>query len=144
MIGSRLAQHLPSLFGPSRRAAWRLSVLRRALAAAALLLAIDLAVGAARPSEATRPSTPSTPVSGATVVLPLATSADHVAPGSEVSVYAAGRGRPLTTKATLVEPVGGVDGRPRARVAVRPEDVGEIVQQLGAGQRIDFVLVELR
>ncbi len=30
MAASPLAQHLPALFGPSRRAAWRLGVLRRA------------------------------------------------------------------------------------------------------------------
>lgn len=139
MAGSRLAQHLPSLFGPSRRAAWRLSVVRRLLALAALLLAVRLAVGATTPPD--EATTSPTPTKGATVVLPLASAVDLPA-GSRVTVYAAGRARPVADRARLVETAApGTTGQPRAQVSVPEGQVGAIVQELGASPRVDFVLV---
>ena len=138
MAGSRLAQHLPSLFGPSRRAAWRLSVVRRLLALAALLFAVQLAVGATAPPDEAAPSTPTT---GATVALPLASAVD-LPTGSTVTVYAAGRASPVARRATLVEAGDpGTTGSPRAQVSVPEEQVGPIVQELGATPRVSFVLV---
>lgn len=48
MAPAQLSDHLPGLLGPSRRAAWRRVVLRRGLALALLLIALQLAVTAAR------------------------------------------------------------------------------------------------
>lgn len=137
MAGSRLAQYLPSLFGPSRRAAWRLSVVRRLVALAALLLAVQLAVGATAPPDETAPSTPT---KGATIALPLASAVD-LPTGSRVTVYAAGRAGPVARRATLVATEPGTTGSPRAQVSVPEEQVGPIVQELGATPPVNFVLV---
>jgi hypothetical protein len=42
----RLAEALPALFGPSRRAAWRRFVIRRALAATLVLTGVAVAFSA--------------------------------------------------------------------------------------------------
>src|SRR5699024_12651010 len=100
MAPSRLSQHLPSLFGPSRRAAWRLSLVRRGLSAGALLLALHLTLGMTRPDPAEEPPAP--PDDGAALSLPLAAPAGHLAPGDEVGVYLPGRTAPVADAARVL------------------------------------------
>lgn len=139
-MASRLAQHLPSLFGPSRRAAWRLSVVRRALAGAAVLLAVQLAVGAVRPAPSASSSHRPMP-KGAVLALPLTAPADHLRDGARVEIYASGQAVPVARGATVVGSSGGDGGQARATVAVAEDDVGRVVQELGAAPPATFVLV---
>ncbi|WEV77808.1 hypothetical protein O9K63_14625 [Janibacter cremeus] len=140
MATSRLAAHLPSLFGPSRRAAWRLSLVRRGLAAGALLLALHLAVGAARPPSAS-PGPRS--VSGPAVTLSLAAPAGHLDPGDTVGVYLPGRARPVVTGATILAASTSAGAAPTVRVAVPADHLGELVQEMTpeTGGRSGFVVV---
>lgn len=140
MATSRLAAHLPSLFGPSRRAAWRLSLVRRGLAAGALLLALHLAVGVARPPSA---SPEQRSASGPVVTLPLAAPAGHLDPGDAVGVYLPGRARPVVTGATILATPASSGAAPTVRVSVPADGVGELVQQMTpeAGGRSGFVVV---
>lgn len=141
MATSRLAVHLPSLFGPSRRAAWRLSLVRRGLAAGALLLALHLTIGATRPPVA---SPQSRSVAGPVVNLPLAAPASRLDPGDSVAVYLPGRARPLVTGATVLAIPTSSAAVPTVGVSVAAEDVGRLVEQMSseAGGRVGFVIVE--
>lgn len=141
MAASPLAQHLPALFGPSRRAAWRLGVLRRALAALAILLAIQLALGALAPTERLAPSG-STPT-GPELSLPLAMPADHLSPGDRVGVYLPGREEPVVRSARFRGGDEDAAGRSVARITLRDNDIGAILRQMGVdGQpQSGFVLV---
>ncbi|HCE61078.1 MAG TPA: hypothetical protein DER11_06855 [Janibacter terrae] len=141
MASSSLAQHLPSLFGPGRRAAWRLSLVRRGLAAAALLLALQLTLGAAAPPSSPTPEADAP--SGPTLSLPLALPADHLSAGDEVGVYLPGRESPVVASTRF----GGTSEAPSggyvARITLRDQDVGPLLRQMapdGAGGG-GFVLV---
>lgn len=140
MATSRLAAHLPSLFGPSRRAAWRLSLVRRGLAAGALLLALHLTLGAVRPPAA---PTGQGSATGPAVTLPLAAPADHLDPGDAVGVYLPGRADPVVTGATVLSTPASSGAVPTVRVALPTRDVGDLVQQMTpeAGGRSGFVVV---
>lgn len=141
MAASALAQHLPSLFGPSRRAAWRLSVARRALAALAILLALHLTLGAVRPPETAAPRSPAP--SGPRLSLPLALPADHLSPGDRVGVYLPGRATPVATGARVVSTSESPSGQIVAEVTMRTADVGPILRDLGpeGAAQGGFVLV---
>lgn len=140
MATSRLAAHLPSLFGSSRRAVWRLSFVRRGLAVGALLLALQLTLGVARPPQASR--APAT-AAGPALTLPLAAPADHLEPGDAVGVYLPGRADPVVTGArVLATPVtSGVAST--VRVTLPARDVGQLVQQMtpDVAGRTGFVVV---
>lgn len=129
MAASALAQHLPSLFGPSRRAAWRLSLARRALAALAILLALHLALGVLTPAESLAPSS-STPA-GPELSLPLAMPADHLSPGDRVGVYLPGREEPVVASARFRGGDEDASGRSVARITLRDNDIGAILRQMG-------------
>ncbi|WP_277454268.1 hypothetical protein [Janibacter sp. DB-40] len=140
MATSRLAAHLPSLFGPSRRAAWRLSLVRRGLAAGAILLALHLTLGSARsPAASPQARTASGPV----VTLPLAAPAGRLDPGDAVAVYLPGQARPVVTGATVMATPTSSGAVPTVGVSVAATDVGELVQQMTpeAGGRSGFVVV---
>lgn len=131
MATSRLAQHLPSLFGPSRRAAWRLSLARRLLAVSAILLALQLVLGATG-GESTEPVTD--PVGdGPQLTLPLALPGDHLATGDEVDVYLAGRATPLATGARVTGTSEGASGQSVARVVLQPDEIRTILRSMGPG-----------
>ncbi|MDN5716829.1 MAG: hypothetical protein L0G89_06295 [Janibacter sp.] len=141
MASSRLAKQFPSLFGPSRRAAWRLSLVRRALAVVAILLALHLTLGAVRPPAAA--PAPATERAGPELSLPLAMPADHLLPGDTVAVYLPGRGSPVATGARISGTSQTPSGTTVARVTLRRTDVEPILRQMGdagAGQG-GFVLV---
>lgn len=140
MASSRLATHLPSLFGPSRRAAWRLSLVRRALAAAALLLAGHLALGA---TDRATPPADAAAASGPALTLPLAAPADHLRPGDGVGIYLPGRADPIVTHAHVLAVPTTRTGPPTVRLTLGAQDVGELVEQMasrGAGHP-GFVVV---
>ncbi|WP_338750194.1 hypothetical protein [Janibacter alittae] len=140
MATSRLAAHLPSLFGPSRRAAWRLSLVRRGLAAGALLLALQLTLGVTRPPEMSdEPSAPA----GSALSVPLATPADHLAPGDAVGVYLPGRAEPVVTGATVLALPATSGAPPTVRISLPARDVGTLVQQMTSevGGRTGFIVV---
>jgi hypothetical protein len=141
MASSRLAQQFPSLFGPSRRAAWRLSLARRALAVTAILLALHLGVGATRPPEAAQ--APTTQRAGPELSLPLALPADHLAPGDTVAVYLPGRGSPIATGARVSGTSQTPSGGTVARVTLRRSDVEPILRHMGTSgpSQGGFVLV---
>lgn len=141
MLSSRLAQHLPSLFGPSRRAAWRLSLARRGLAAGAILLALHLTVGATTP-EAAEPRTPPRET-GAVLSLPLAAPADHLTAGDEVGVYLPGRPDPLVRGATVLDAPAAGDTAPVVRVTVQRAQVGPVLREMAPdrGLGTGFVVV---
>lgn len=141
MASSRLAQQLPSLFGPSRRAAWRLSLVRRALAVVAILLALHLTLGAVRPPAAA--PAPAAERAGPELSLPLAVPADHLLPGDAVAVYLPGRGTPIATGARIAGTSQTPSGAAMARVILRRSDVEPILRQMGAGGAAQggFVLV---
>ena len=74
---------------------------RRLLAVSAILLALQLVLGATG-GESTEPVTD--PVGdGPQLTLPLALPGDHLATGDEVDVYLAGRATPLATGARVTE-----------------------------------------
>ncbi|MFX4287019.1 hypothetical protein ACQBJO_02470 [Janibacter sp. G349] len=129
MAASPLAQHLPALFGPSRRAAWRLGVLRRALAALAILLAIQLALDALRPSDGatTSPRSPS----GPELSLPLAMPADHLSPGDRVGVYLPGREEPVVRSARFGGTSESTSGQTVARITLSDNEIGRILRHMG-------------
>lgn len=131
MASSRLAQQLPSLFGPSRRAAWRLSLVRRALAVAAILLALHLTLGAVRPPAAV--PAPAAERPGPELSLPLAVPADHLLPGDAVAIYLPGRGTPIATGARIAGTSQTPSGAPMARVTLRRADVDPVLRNMGAG-----------
>ncbi|NYF97813.1 hypothetical protein [Janibacter cremeus] len=140
MATSRLAAHLPSLFGTSRRAVWRLSLVRRSLAAVALLLALQLTLGAARPPETSRePAT----ASGPALTLPLAAPAGHLEPGDAAEVYLPGRADPVVTGARVLATPVTSGAVPTVEVTLAARDVGQLVQQMAAdvGGRTGFVVV---
>lgn len=141
MVSSRLAQHLPSLFGPSRRATWRLALTRRALSAGAILLALHVTLGAARPAEVEAPEPPRE--TGAALSLPLAAPADHLAPGDEVGIYLPGRADPLVRGAQVLDAPGAADTAPVVRVTVDRRKVGPILREMGPdpGLGTGFVVV---
>lgn len=141
MASSRLAQQLPSLFGPSRRAAWRLSLVRRALAVVAILLALHLTLGAVRPPAAA--PAPAAERAGPELSLPLAVPADHLLPGDAVAVYLPGRGTPIATGARIAGTSQAPSGAAMARVILRRSDVEPILRHMGAGGAAQggFVLV---
>lgn len=132
MAASRLARHLPSLFGPSRRAAWRLSLVRRGLSAGALLLALHLALGTAHPPPE-RESGPSRPP-GPTLTLPLAAPADHLSPGDRVGVYLPGRSDPVVRGARVVGTPEDPAGGDTVSLAVPAGEVGPVLREMGAGR----------
>lgn len=140
MATSRLAQHLPSLFGPSRRAAWRLSLVRRGLAAGALLLALHLTLGATRPAAVEAPTSPRD--EGAAISLPLAAPADHLSPGDEVGVYLPGRSEPVVRGATVLGLPEEAEA-PVVRLTFRERDVATVVREMGEerGLGTGFVIV---
>ena len=144
MAPSRLAQHLPSLFGPSRRAAWRLSLVRRGLSAGALLLALHLTLGMTRPDPAEEPPAP--PDDGAALSLPLAAPAGHLAPGDEVGVYLPGRTDPVVDDARVLAVPDESGDAPVVRLTLREGDVGEILREMGPEQGLGtgFVIVRSR
>lgn len=141
MASSRLAQQFPSLFGPSRRAAWRLSLTRRALTVTAILLALHLSVGAARPPEAA--PAPTTQRAGPELSLPLALPADHLTPGDTVAVYLPGRGSPIATDAHVSGTSQTPSGGTVARIVLRRADVEPILRHMGTNDLSQggFVLV---
>ena len=129
MSPSRLAQLFPSVLGPSRRAAWRLSLLRRGLAVGAILLALHLTAGAVRP-----PSPPAAPTAereGPELSLPLALPADHLAAGDAVSVYVPGRESPVATGARVSGTSQTPSGLAVARITLRRSDIGPVLRHLG-------------
>ncbi|WP_435202328.1 hypothetical protein [Janibacter sp. GS2] len=128
MATSRLAQHLPSLFGPSRRAAWRLSLVRRGLSACALLLALHLTLGATRPAVVERPPPPRD--EGAALALPLAAPAGHLSPGDEVGIYLPGRAEPLVRRAQVLGVSSETGDTPVVRLTLDEEQVGEILREM--------------
>lgn len=140
MAPSRLAQHLPSLFGPSRRAAWRLSLVRRALAAAALLLALQLGLAAARPAASETPAPPRD--EGAAISLPLAAPADHLSPGDEVTVHVPGRAEAVVRDATVLGAPQEADA-PVLRITLPPEQIAPLIREMGPerGLSSGFVVV---
>lgn len=141
MATSRLAQHLPSLFGPSRRAAWRLSLARRGLAASALLLALHLTLGATRPAAVEAPAAPED--AGAALSLPLAAPADHLASGDEVGVYVPGDADPLVRGARVLTVPGEARDTPVVRITLERDEIGPILRQMGPehGGGTGFVVV---
>lgn len=141
MAPSRLAHHFPALFGPSRRAAWRLSVARRALAAVALLLALHVATTSSRGPLTPAPTHSQPP--GPALSLPLALPADHLVPGEEVAVYLPGTGEPLVTGARFGGSAESMSGSDVARITLRGNEVAEILENLrnSAGEPVGFVLV---
>lgn len=141
MLSSRLAQHLPSLFGPSRRAAWRLSLARRGLSAGAILLALHLTLGATAP-EAAEPRTPPRET-GAALSLPLASPADHLSAGDDVAVYLPGRPDPLVRGAQVLKAPAASDTTPVVRVTVEPSEVGPLLREMAPdrGLGTGFVVV---
>ena len=141
MAPSRLAHHFPALFGPSRRAAWRLCALRRALAAVALLLALHVATSSVRGPHTPAPS--HTQHVGPAVSLPLALPADHLAPGEKVAVYLPGTREPLVTGARFAGSSESMSGSDVARITLRENDVGKILENLrnSTGEPVGFVLV---
>ena len=141
MPSSRLAQLFPSVLGPSRRAAWRLSLLRRGLAVGAILLALHLTAGAVRPPSP--PPAPTTERTGPELSLPLALPADHLAAGDAVSVYVPGRESPVARGARLMGTSQTPSGLPVASITLRAQDVGSILRQMGAAGAAPegFVLV---
>lgn len=141
MATSRLAAHLPSLFGPSRRATWRLSILRRGLAAGALLLALHLTLGAARPATGAAPS--SSTATGPALTLPLAAPADHLDPGDAVGIYLPGQADPVVTGARVLATPQASAAQAAVRVALQSRDVGPLVQQMTRddGRDTGFVVV---
>ncbi|HIZ98886.1 MAG TPA: hypothetical protein H9805_09975 [Candidatus Janibacter merdipullorum] len=141
MATSRLAQHLPSLFGPSRRAAWRLSLVRRGLAAAALLLALHLTLGATRPAAVEAPSPPRD--EGAAISLPLAAPADHLSPGDEVGVYLPGRSSPVVRDARVLGTPED-SSAPVVRLTFRQRDVEALLREMGPGRGADTGFVVVR
>ncbi len=140
MASSRLAQHLPSLFGPSRRAAWRLSVVRRALSATAILLALHVGLEAVRPTASGAPAPPRD--EGTAISLPLAAPADHLAAGDAVSVYLPGRTEPLVREATVLGVPGEADS-PVVRITLPASRVPPVLREMGPdrGLSTGFVLV---
>lgn len=140
-MASRLAQQLPSLFGPSRRAAWRLSLIRRLLAAGALLLALHLGLGSVRPAPEEAPAAKRP--SGPALSLPLALPADHLSPGDAVGVYLPGRTEPVLTGARVLSLPDSQDRPAVVRVSVGTRDVGPLLKEIGperAGEE-GFVVV---
>lgn len=141
MATSRLAEHLPSLFGPSRRAAWRLSVARRILAALALLLALHLAAGSRAPA----PASPSPEGGcGPTLTVPVAAPVDHLGPGDPVGVYVPGESDPVADATVLTATSEAAPATaPVVEVCLAEEDVGHLVRRMGTdGQSgAGFVLV---
>lgn len=136
MATSRLAAHLPSLFGPSRRAAWRLSLVRRALAAGAILLALHLTLGAASPApvasaDPTSGSADPTGGSGPALTLALAAPADHLEAGDEVGVYLPGDSDPVIAGARVLSVPTATTGRPTVRITLPDGDVGRLVAAMG-------------
>ncbi|MGO1166663.1 MAG: hypothetical protein ACTMHL_08600 [Janibacter sp.] len=144
MATSRLAQHLPSLFGPSRRAAWRLSLVRRGLSACALLLALHLTLGATRPAAVEAPSAPRD--KGAALTLPLAAPADHLSPGDEVGVYLPGDADPLVRGATVLSVPAETEDTAVVRLTLQQDQIGPILREMGPehGLGTGFVLVRGR
>lgn len=143
MTSSRRATLLPSIFGPSRRAAWRLSVLRRGLSAAAILLALQLTLGATSvtpaPSARDRPS-------GAAITLPLAVPADHISPGDEVAVYLPGRTDPVVASATALGGPASSSDPTTVRITVPREQLGPLLLAMTPerGGGTGFVIVGTR
>lgn len=142
MASSRLAQHLPSLFGPSRRAAWRLSLVRRALSVAAILLALHVTLGAARPAAVEAPTAPRE--TSPTLALPLAAPGDHLSPGDEVAVYLPGRADPLVRGARVLDAPTAGDAAPVVRVTVERRSVGPILREMGPDQGLSSGFVVVR
>lgn len=140
MAPSRLAQHLPSLFGPSRRAAWRLSLVRRGLSVTALLLALHVGLGAARPTTSVAPGPPRD--EGAAISLPLAAPADHLAAGDTVGVYLPGRSEPLVRDATVLGVPAETDS-PVVRITLPPGRISPVLREMGPerGLSTGFVVV---
>lgn len=142
MATSRLAQHLPSLFGPSRRAAWRLSLARRGLSACALLLALHLTLGATRP--AVVEEAPSPRGEGAALALPLAAPADHLSPGDEVGIYLPGRADPLVRRAQVLAVSDGTGDTPVVRITLDEDQVGPILREMGPDRGLGSGFVVVR
>lgn len=141
MASSRLAQHLPSLFGPSRRATWRLSLARRALAATAILLALHLTAGVAGSAPAAAPK--AAEHTGPQLSIPLVLPVDHLAPGDSVGVYLPGQAEPIATDAHFVGTTEATSGRAVARITLRRNQIGRILREMGADRAAEggFVLV---
>lgn len=141
MATSRLATHLPALFGPSRRAAWRLSLVRRCLAAAALLLALHLALGAT--GRATGASSAPPDRAGPALTLPLAAPADHLRVGDAVGIYLPGQDAPVVADARVLAVPDPAGAGETVRVSLPPSDVGSLVRQMSSevGGGTGFVVV---
>lgn len=142
MLSSRLAQHLPSLFGPSRRAAWRLSLARRILSAGAILLALHLTLGAMTPPADETQEAPRE--TGPALALPLAAPADHLAPGDEVGVYLPGRADPLVRRARVLDAPDAGDTAPVVRVTVERRSVGPLLREMAPDQGLGTGFVVVR
>lgn len=132
MASSSLAQHLPSLFGPGRRAAWRLSLVRRGVTAAALLLALQLTLGAAAPPSSPAPEAGAP--AGPTLSLPLTLPADHLSVGDEVGVYLPGRESPVVARSRFGGTTEALSGGYVARITLQDEDIGPLLRQMAPGE----------
>lgn len=143
-MATALAQHLPSLFGPSRRAAWRLSLARRGLAVTAILVALHLVASAAGPPPATAPTLPVR--SGPELSVPLALPVDGLVAGERVSLYVPGESTPVATGARVSSTSEAPSGALVARITVRDREIGPILRNMASadGSGSGFVLVARR
>lgn len=116
-------------------------MLRRGLSVLALLLALQLTLGATRPAPTGAPTAPSH--DGAAVTLPLAAPADHLTTGDEVGVYLPGRADPVLTGATVLRAPSSTSGTPVVRITLRRDDVGQLLREMAPerGGGTGFVLV---
>lgn len=118
-----LATHLPGLLGPSRRAAWRRTVLRRVLAVALVLLALHLATAAVRQ-----------PTSGIPVVVAAADVPAGATIGREDVTLQETVGPPPSSAATSADDLVGR----RAGIAIARGEVLTPARAIGAGSLADL------